>query len=78
MHTYLHAQLINCTQLIKCAEKNNEGQTQHSRTNNIVGGLVDLFWRARGARALAARAHMFVTSQVPFFPNQQYKILFGA
>jgi hypothetical protein len=29
---------------------------------NIVGGLVDLFWRARRARALAARARMFVTS----------------
>ena len=29
---------------------------------------------ARGARALAARARMFVTSRVPFFPNQQYKI----
>jgi hypothetical protein len=34
---------------------------------------VDLF-RARRARALAARVRMFVTSQVPFFPNQQYKI----
>jgi hypothetical protein len=31
---------------------------------------VDFF--ARVARALAARARMFVTSQVPFFPNQQY------
>jgi hypothetical protein len=29
--------------------------------------------RAARARALAARARMFVTSQVPFFPNQQYK-----
>ena len=32
------------------------------------------FWRARGARALAARARMFVTSRVSFFPNQQYEI----
>jgi hypothetical protein len=39
---------------------------------------VDFFWRARRARALAARAHMFVTSQVMFFSNQQYKIFFGA
>jgi hypothetical protein len=31
------------------------------------------FWRARRARALAARARMFVTPRVPFFPNQQYK-----
>jgi hypothetical protein len=29
---------------------------------------------ARAARALLARARMFVTSQVPFFPNQQYTI----
>jgi hypothetical protein len=29
---------------------------------------------ARAARALAARARMFVMSQVLFFPNQQYKI----
>jgi hypothetical protein len=35
---------------------------------------VDFFWRARRARALAARARMFVTSRVPFFPNQQYEI----
>jgi hypothetical protein len=33
---------------------------------------VDFFWRARRARALAARARMFVTSRVPFFPNQRY------
>jgi hypothetical protein len=40
---------------------------------NIVGGLVDFFWRARrGARALVARARMYVTSCVPVFPNQQY------
>jgi hypothetical protein len=32
-----------------------------------------IFFGARGARALAARARMFVTSRVPFFPNQQYK-----
>jgi hypothetical protein len=31
------------------------------------------FFGARGARALAARARMFVTSRDPFFPNQQYK-----
>jgi hypothetical protein len=29
--------------------------------------------RAARARALAARARMFVTSRVLFFPNQQYK-----
>jgi hypothetical protein len=34
---------------------------------------VDFFGRARRARALAARARMFVTSQVPFFPDQEYK-----
>ena len=38
---------------------------------NSCGGLVDFFWRAR---ALAARARVFVTSQVLFFPNQQYEI----
>jgi hypothetical protein len=32
------------------------------------------FLRAPRARALLARARMFVTSQVLFFPNQQYKI----
>jgi hypothetical protein len=33
------------------------------------------FFGARGARAraLAARARMFVTSRVPFCSNQQYK-----
>jgi hypothetical protein len=30
--------------------------------------------RARRARALAARARMFVTSQVFFQPTQQYEI----
>ena len=40
----------------------------------IVGGLVDFLARARRAHALAARARMFVTSRVPFFPNQQYEI----
>jgi hypothetical protein len=34
---------------------------------------VDFFWRARRARALAARARMFVTSQVPFFPINSTK-----
>jgi hypothetical protein len=34
-----------------------------------AGGFVS---RVPRARALAAGARMFVTSQVPFFPNQQY------
>jgi hypothetical protein len=29
--------------------------------------------RSARARALAARTRMFVTFQIPFFPNQQYK-----
>jgi hypothetical protein len=49
------------------------GTVVASVNKNILGGLVD-FFGARGARALAARARMFVTSRVPFFPNQQYKI----
>jgi hypothetical protein len=37
VHTYLHAQLINCAQLIKCAENNNEGQTQqHPHPAQII------------------------------------------
>jgi hypothetical protein len=40
---------------------------------NSCGGLVDCFARAR-ARVRAARARMFVTSQVLFHPIQQYKI----
>jgi hypothetical protein len=39
-----------------------------------AGGLL----LARAARALAARARMFATSQVPFFPSQQYKLYFPA
>ena len=38
-----------------------------------VEGWWIFFLRARRARALAARARMFVTSRVPFFPNQQYE-----
>jgi hypothetical protein len=44
----------------------------HVASHNSCGGLVDFFWRARRARALSARARMFVTSRVLFFPNQQY------
>ena len=47
-------------------------RSSSTRTNNSGEG----WWivsRAPRARALAARARMFVTSQVLFFPNQQYK-----
>jgi hypothetical protein len=41
----------------------------------IINNSGEGWWivsRAPRARALAARARMFVTSQVPFFPNKQF------
>ena len=48
VHTYLHARLISCAQLIKCAVNNNRGETQHLRI--IVGGgwVVFCLWSMAG------------------------------
>jgi hypothetical protein len=53
-----------------------QGCYKYTKFSDILGSLVDFFLAraARGARALAARARMFVMSRVPFFPNQQYEI----
>jgi hypothetical protein len=42
-------------------------------TISLEGWWIVFGARGARARALAARARMFVTTQVLFFPNQQYK-----